>query len=202
MNLLRGVGKEFYNKIKKVVVSFMEFGQRLNEKSEEILAKKGYGIDVSFYKGGDRREDSPDHVSFSISKDGQPMFKSEFRTQFEGDVYDEFGDSLIAECLMVRKNKDYENQRMQFVSAISELHNLPKLFSGKRRKMLEAKCAKLEIFKKAFIPFASDGIYADIPLLETNREELVQIYNEIMAIKKQAKKSGKSDPETNGIEKE
>ena len=115
--------------------------QKLNEKSRQLLKEKGYEISVSFFKGWDRREDSPDYVTLTIKKEDDMMFQTEFRTQIEGESYDEFGDSVVAECLDVRNSQMYVEKKDLLAEKIKKLRDLK---------------SKLNIFHK---------IYSPIPLL-------------------------------------
>lgn len=182
----------------------MEYGQRLNKKAETILNKKGYSIKISFYKSENRNEDCPDYVQCSLFKNNQLMFQSEFRTCFEGNVYDEFGSSIIAECFDIQKNEDFKRQAEMFAEVEHELSKLKsglRLFCGKKIERLSLEAEKLRIFRQSFIPFSRDGFYADIKLIKSGQEELIAILEALKKLKtEQREDSKRSAPKEMGAE--
>ena len=171
--------------------------QELNAQAKEYIERCGYSIIVNLFKGWNRSEELPDHVNLAILKNEELIFQIEFRAQFEGDVYDAFGDNTIAECLALQRSEDYQrrledlNQKMRMLQNLQSRINI---FHKKEEKLLAVECQNLAIWKKAFIPFAIDGIYANIPLIEESVGELNQLYDDLTAMRmvsSKEKKEGK-----------
>ena len=164
------------------------FKQELNQKAKEILDKYGYEIDIEVMKGYDRRDFDPDHVKYNLSKEGKSVFKSEFRTEFEGDTYDSFGDSILRRCLNLREEEKYQKQKREFNNKARELLELKKnskIFHLREKRELKQECERLMMFRSNFAPLASDGITANIAFIESNVKELEELLENLSQARKE-----------------
>ena len=59
----------------------MEHSQKLNEAAEALLKEYGYNVDIVLDRVGNDRDFDPDYVLCRLAKDGQLMFRAEFRTE-------------------------------------------------------------------------------------------------------------------------
>jgi hypothetical protein len=159
----------------------MQHSQKLNDAAKAVLDEYGYSVDILVDKGWDRRDFDPDYVVCKLAKDGQLMFRTEFRTELNGE-YDPTGASVVDDCLDIRTKPAYREQSHKFGMKIAELLKLKREHKfthiGEKRE-LKAECEKLMAYRETFAPLRSSGVYANIPLIEENEKELAEIAQQI-----------------------
>ena len=160
----------------------MARSQKLNDAAKAVLDEYGYSVDIEVSKGWDRRSFDPDYILCKLAKDDQLMFRTEFRTEFDGDEYDPTGASVIDDCLDIRTKQAYQNQATKFDLKIAELLKLKaehKLTHRTEKKALKAECEELMAYREYFAPLKRAGVYANIPLIEENAQELEMLAQKI-----------------------
>ena len=148
--------------------------QKLNDAAKAVLDEYGYSVDIEIDKNWNRNAFVPDYVVCKLAKDGQLMYKTDFRTEFDGD-FDSDGTIVISKCLGIREKGAYQKQATKFDLKIAELLKLKeehKLTHRAEKKALKAECEQLMAYREKFTPEGAEGIYANIPLIEENAKEL------------------------------
>ncbi len=177
---------------------------KLDPRVQKLLTEKGYSIEVSSQKGLDRSFELPDSVIFAISKVGinkhgfneiDVIFTDKFRTNFEGETYDPFGDKSLTRLLDTWQGDCYQAQlrdlefwksRLEYAKANKfnspDIHAIEDMISGLSVCNIQYKTGDFENKTREF--WASKSV--NIPLLEECSKDLKQISTEIKKIKTQS----------------
>ena len=161
--------------------------QELNEAAQAVLEEYGYSIDIDITHSGDRVNFDPDHVTCRLAKDGQLMFRAEFRTELDNEFYDLSGASVIEDCLDIKTKPAYQAQARKFDLKITELLKLKaehKFTHRAEKKALKYECEQLMAYRESFAPLQRSGVYANIPLIEENEKELADMVQRIREVVK------------------
>ena len=161
--------------------------QELNEAAQAVLEEYGYSIDIDVTHGWDRRDFDPDHVTCRLAKDGQLMFRTEFRTELDDEFYDISGASVIDDCLDIKTKPAYQEQARKFDLKITELLKLKaehKFTHRAEKKEVTDECEQLMAYRESFAPLQRAGVYANIPLIEENEKELAEMVQKIREVMK------------------
>lgn len=174
--------------------------QKLEEAAQAILEEHGYSIDIDISFSGDRRDIDPYYVNCRLAKNGQLIFKNEFRTELSARddfCFDRTGEKVIETCLDIKTNPAYQQQVRQFNLKVAEFLKLKaehRFTHRAEKKALKDECEELMEYTKDFVPLQRSGVYANIPLLEENEKELAEIAQKIKgAMKAQEAESGSDE---------
>lgn len=163
----------------------MEHSQKLNEAAEALLKEYGYNVDIVLDRVGNDRDFDPDYVLCRLAKDGQLMFRAEFRTELGNREYDTTGATVIDDCLDIRTKRAYQEQANKFDLKIAQLLKLKqdhKFTHRGEKKALKDECEELMAYREYFSPLRSTGVYANIPLIEENAKELEELAERIKEV--------------------
>lgn len=160
--------------------------QDINNEALEVIKKAGYEILSETHIGWDRRGFTPDSVKFQIKKGEEFIAGVEHVSDFNQCKFDEYGDEIIDFIMKYRQDKEYQTHAKNFESKANELEELRQTHKfGKfaEKKALKKEVEELKFFNKVRGQYDYLSCKINIPMLEENKNELLELRNELKTLR-------------------
>ncbi len=177
---------------------------KLCDEAIKVLKDSGFDVAIDIHYGSDRRDFSPDTVTYIVSKDGEVVYRTSFRSEEKEPKYrgKDFGSEVLADCLELEKNAKYQEAARTFKRELAELlelqksHNPLKMNQKRTQKALVEKLCHYSESRGAAVD--AYDIAVTVPLYEDNKEVIAKVLEELKALELAEKAKDSAGSEAGG----